>query len=119
MTFDEKVQAHLAQARKHELAAGTAAPLLWRLCWKLGWQLPPPMFLGFGTLALVCGSFFGSIWGVAMYWLAWRGQGLGLLACLGWAALGGLLFGLMLATLIRRNARRLKLPAWQDYPGTR
>lgn len=117
MTFEEKVQAHIAHARAHHIAKGTAAPLLWRMFWKLGWQLPPPLFLGFATLVLIYGSFFGTFWGLTMYLLDWHARGISVPMALGLAALAGLLFGSLLAAVLRRTARRLALPAWDSHPG--
>lgn len=111
--FQRRVDAHLAHVKTHRIARGAAAPLLWRLVWKLGWQLPPPLFLGFGTHVLIYGGFFGSIWGLVMYVVAWKAQGMSLLMAAGFAALAGLLFGLVMATVMRRHKRRLSLPPWQ------
>lgn len=117
MTHDEKIQALLQHARRHQVAPGSAAPPFWRLLWKLGLRLPPPHFLGFWQLVLVCGSFFGSIWGLVVYLLVWRAQQLPLAQAAGTSLCAGALFGCVMAAVYRRQARRLRLPAWHDYGG--
>ncbi|UWX03491.1 hypothetical protein H1235_10200 [Pseudoxanthomonas sp. NC8] len=70
----------LERMRKHMLALGvspsTAAPPLWKLLWRLGIDLPPPLFMGFWHTALLMGSFFGLFWGLFMWLFMWSRQGM-------------------------------------------
>ena len=92
------------------------APPFYRALWRLGIDLPPPLFSGFFAIAWPGGAFFGAAWGLA-FWVFARVAGLPIpdlfigvtaLAC-------GPLFGLAMASLVRREARRLGLPRWSDY----
>ena len=116
--FEHKLQAMRNQLDSWQIAPGIAAPPFWRLLWKLGVPLPPPLFLGFVPLLVLCGSFFAVFWGLVMYLVSWRAQGTPLPTMLLSVLLAGGLFGLVMAMVFRRHARRLQLPAWRDYPGT-
>ena len=95
---------------------GAYAPPFYRALWRLGFDLPPPLFSGFLAIALPGGAFFGAAWGLAFGALA-RIIGLPVPdPFIGVTALGcGALFGLVMAFLVRREARRLGLPRWSDY----
>lgn len=111
----EKLDAYRAWMLSKQIRPGTSVPLLWRLLWKLGVPVPPPHFVGFFPLWLICGCFFGPIWGLTMYLLVWRTDGMPLTIVLGATVAAGALFGLAMATVFRRQARRLKLTVWQDW----
>ena len=115
LPFNEKVLAYRAYMLTHRIATGSSTPPLWRLLWRMGVQVAPPHFLGFFPLIAIHGSFFGSLWGLAMYLLLWRSQGMPLSIAFGLALLAGMLFGLLQSYQVRRQARRVNLPAWQDW----
>ena len=115
---EEKRRAYRDWMLKQKIAAGSSLPPLWRLLWKLGAALPPPHFMRFWSLVLIFGSFFGTVWGTVMYLVLWRAQHMSLPIAVGMSLLAGLLFGLSMAAIFRRQARRLKLGSWQDWhPG--
>lgn len=118
LSFEQKTQAMRRQLAERKIAPGIAAPPFWRLLWKLGIALPPPLFLGFVPLTLLCGGFFAVLWGLVMYLASWRAQGTPLPTMLLGMLAAGALFGLVMATVFRSHARRLQLPAWRDYTGT-
>jgi hypothetical protein len=117
MTHAEKLE----RMRKHMAALGvspgTAAPPLWRLLWRMGLEVPPPLFLGFWPLALAMGAGFGMVWGGFMWLALWSHQGLPSWLAVGAAAGAGAMFGLSMAAVFRYFARRYKLPSWADYTG--
>ena len=98
----------------------TYAPPFYRLLWRLGIDLPPPLFSGFFAIALPGGAFFGAAWGLCFWVFARLVRlpipdlfiGVAALAC-------GALFGLVMALLVRLEARRLGLPRWSDYTPSR
>jgi hypothetical protein len=59
----QKVERLVADLRQRGVSPYTVAPPLFRLAWALGLAVPPPLFLGFGPLALLMGGFFGAFWG--------------------------------------------------------
>lgn len=111
----------IAAMRQHMLVAGvtpsTWAPPLWRLLWRFGVQLPPPLFIGFWPALLGMGSFFGVFWGLFMWLLLWRSQQMPVLVCVSAAFISGSLFGLFMAAYYRHLARKHRLPAWSEYTG--
>ena len=72
MTHQEKVDHLIAELGKEGMSPYTVAPPLFRLLWALGLRVPPPLFLGFFTVALVAGFFFGLFWGAFMWLIQWR-----------------------------------------------
>lgn len=112
----ENMQRHLAELG---VSPSTTAPPLWRLLWRLGIDIVPPLFMGFRQAALVMGSFFGVFWGLFMWLFMWSRGGMPVWIALVAAALAGLLFGLGMASYFRYVARKHKLPSWAAYTGER
>jgi hypothetical protein len=103
-----------ADLKKRGIGESTSAPPLWRLIWTLGIELPPPHFMGYGSLALVASLPFGLLWALALWFLFWRQRGVWISASAGAAA--GIIFGLMMAGYFLYSARKLKLPSRDRYP---
>ena len=116
-THRQKVERLIAELRKQGMSPYTVAPPLFRLLWALGLDVPPPFFLGFGTLTLLMGAFFGIFWGAFMWLLQWRAWHIPLELAIVASAGIGLLFGLSMAGYYRWKAARLRLPPWESYPG--
>lgn len=117
MTHTEKLEA----MKRHMAALGilpsTAAPPAWRLLWRFGVEIPPPIFLGFWRAALYMGAIFGVLWGALMWLLLWAWWGMPLSFILVSALAAGVLFGLLMATYYRYLARKHNLPSWAEYTG--
>ena len=115
--FGQRLQRALAMLDGKGLPRGTSAPLLYRLLWKLGFRVPPPLMMGLVPNALLMGGFFGPVWGLMMWLMLWRRSqmpvGMVLLA----AVLAGVLFGLSMGLYGRWNARRRGIPLWRDFQG--
>lgn len=115
MTEREKIDTALVYLKEQRIAHGTAAPLLWRLCWRAGVLIPPPHFLGFLSILVLAGLPFGIGLNVLVTGfllvvgkpLAWPLAATGIT--------GALLFGSMLGCYYRWSARRLGLPAWSEF----
>jgi hypothetical protein len=73
--------------------------------------------MGFGSIALLMGSFFGLFWGVLMWLFMWSPQGMPLWLMLSSAGLAGVLFGLCIAAYFRHLGRKHRLPSWSTYMG--
>jgi len=87
-------------------------PPLLHLLWRLGVQVPPPHFAGFGGVAAVSGVLFAAIWGSAMWLLMWSSGGMSLVAAFGTAALGGALFGVCMSSYYAFGRKLHQLPDW-------
>ncbi|MFT5355067.1 MAG: hypothetical protein ACI9KE_002283 [Polyangiales bacterium] len=115
MTHDEKVQHFIEDMKARGKKESSVAPPALKMLWKLGLSVRPPLFASFGQLVVAAGGFFGVSWGLVMWFLLWDpGMPIALAAGLSLAA--GLMFGTMMAWWIRRSARKLHLPSWEDYP---
>lgn len=117
MTHAEKLQRMYRHMAALGVSPNTAAPPAWRLLWRLGFDVPPPLFLGFWPLAISMGTVFGVLWGVSMWLLMWARQGVPVSLALAVAVGAGVMFGLLMAAWLRRAARSYALPLWADYSG--
>lgn len=118
MTHSDKLQKLLEHAPHLGISPYTAAPPLYRLLWRLGVEIPPPLFAAFLPNALLMGGFFACGWGLLMWLFTWSGNGqvspvLALLLALS----AGLMFGIAMALYLRSKARQLNLPPWSEYAG--
>jgi hypothetical protein len=115
MHFRAQLDRSLAMLSARGLARRHAAPLLFRLLWKLGVRVRPPHFLGFAHIALVYGTWFACAWGLLMWLLVWSQQGSGIAAVALRAGGAGAAFGLMVAWFYTRERREFALPAWESF----
>jgi hypothetical protein len=116
MTNLRKIEAAKQLMAARGIAKSTAAPPLWELLWSLGVYLPPPLYMGFASLFVFTGSFFGIVFGVGV-WIARTTQGrpMSLHEAGAVALVTGIGFGLAVAGLTRRLARRHALGAWSAF----
>ncbi len=118
ITHVEKVTLFVEEMKGRGVAPGVAAPALFRLWWNLGFQAPPPLFLGvwvnfawsFALMATLLVS------AAAIYW--WKHPHVSLWNI--WLTV--LLFLPVLAVLVvygavaaNRTARKYQLPPWEDF----
>jgi hypothetical protein len=120
VTAREKIDAALVYLKARNVGASTAAPPLWRFCWRLGFHVPPPHFLGFLSTTLLAGTFFGSMMTVGLsiplLVSAVPKNENTVLVFVGAISSGALFFGAALAAYYRWSARRLDLPRWSNFP---
>ena len=120
MDFQTQKDRALTVLSRHGLARHSAAPPLLLLLWRLGMQVPPPNFMGFGAITLSFGAWFGVIWGAVMWLAVWSRNGTSPLGAAVWAAGAGLCYGLTMAFICSRQRRKHDLPPWEslrDVPG--
>jgi len=115
-THNEKVEYMIRDLTKRGVNPYTSAPPLFRLLWKLGVELTPPLFRSFLGTALFMGSFFGAFWGLVMWLLLWHHDSMSLLGAGIVSASAGSLFGGAMGAYYRHKRAKLSLPAWRDYP---
>lgn len=114
MTDNDKLDAMHRHLGALGVERSTAFPPAWRLLWRAGWHVAPPLFIGFWRLAAGTGAAFGLLWGLAMRLLS---AFFPVTVTVGSAALAGVSFGLLFAALVRMKARRYNLPPWSEYTG--
>jgi hypothetical protein len=120
-SHQEKVEVYLQDMQERGISPWRAAPLLFRLLWRLGVKVLPPVFLSGPAIVLLSGgsvAFLYTCLVVAMSYfkhprstLEWN--------MIGAIALGGLVTGFAIGIshwiAARQTARTLKLPPWGDY----
>jgi hypothetical protein len=115
MTHQEKVEHYLNDLAHRGISKGTAAPPLYRLLWRLGIEVPPPLLASFGSLAVMWGVLFGVGWGLIMWFTFWRDNMPPAIALIS-SLFAGATFGVIMAAYYRWRASKLALPRWEDYP---
>jgi apolipoprotein N-acyltransferase len=110
-----KIDSAVRRAIDAGIRPSDAAPPLYRLAWRLGFGLRPPLYASFAVNAFVMGGFYGVSMGVlGLFWAmsrpGWRPAMA--LPVLGLACAAGAVFGVLMAGFMRRRARRAGLPPW-------
>jgi hypothetical protein len=118
MTHQEKVDQLIADLGQKGMNPYAVAPPLFRLLWALGLRVRPPLFMGFLSLTLLAGVFFGASCGLLMWLMPLRPRKLPVEVGAATSLIAGLLFGLSMATYYRWKFKRLRLPPWENYPET-
>jgi ABC-type branched-subunit amino acid transport system permease subunit len=114
MTHDEKVAHLLQDLGQKGVGRYTIAPLLYRLLWRLGIKVRPPLFASFWSLVVITGLGYGLLLFVLMWPFVRQTEPVS--AVVGTAALAAVLFGLFMAVYYRARAQKLGLQRWEDYP---
>lgn len=112
--YPPQVRHALQQLDAAGVKRSMSAPPLYRLFWRLGWGVAPPILTGFATNVLTTGAWFGIGWGTVMWLMLWRGTGMTGLGMVTTAVLAGLAFGVLMAVMLRYQRQRLGLPLWKD-----
>ncbi len=114
MTHQEKVALSIAELKAKGLGQSTSAPPLWRLFWKLGLEIRPPLYMSFAGISSFLGSFFAIFWGSFMWFAHWKNQGMPSIGAIVAALGAGALFGSLMAAYYKWKARKLGLTSWED-----
>jgi hypothetical protein len=121
MTHSQKVEYHLEDLARRGVRRSSIVPPFFRLAWSLGFQILPPHFWRFSSLAILVGGAFalgfgGFTWGSLLLLYGFPVPA-SLALFYGWAPLaGGAVCGLTVAACYRWRARKLNLPPWDQYP---
>lgn len=89
-------------------------PLLTRLLWRLGFDVPPPHFESFWRNILILGSYFTVLASLLMWLLVWSHDSDTLWAAIAASAISGMLFGVVMAGYYAYGKRKYKLPDWRS-----
>jgi hypothetical protein len=117
-TFEEKVAAAKELLASKGVARPAYAPSIVTWLWKMGIKVPPPHFAGVVGTFLFTSIFFGTIWGVIMWFVHYRPKGLPASAALTTAAMVGLGVGVLVAAYYRVSAKKHAIPRWSEFePG--
>ncbi len=114
--YPPKVQAALRHLDLAGVHRRHSAPPLHRLLWRMGFNVPPPILASVASNALLMGTWFTVGWGVLMWLLVWRNTHMPAGGAVFSALLAGVLFGLLMAVVMRVMRLRRGLPLWRDLP---
>lgn len=116
--FRGKVTAMRRDLDARGIRPGVAAPMLYRLLWRMGLSVRPPLFQPFSRVFALHAAFHGMAWGALMWALLWRRTVDGpanWAAAVAGALAYGTVVGYLSARSVRRRATALSLPPWADY----
>ncbi len=121
MNDQDKVDKLIAELGGQGYSEFTVAPPLFRMLWKHGIDIPPPLFMSFWPIMGLMGPLFAIGFGTfaALFIIPMWLMGLDnvpILRSLVATVCAGLLFGVTMATYCRYQAKKLQLPSWDKYP---
>lgn len=114
MHFQTRKEHAFAVLSHKGLERRSYAPPLHRLLWKLGVEIRPPHFMGFGAVVLSSGISFAVAWGLGMWLLVWSRSGASPLFSVVAPVLAGLIYGLTMAFIYSYQRDKLRLPEWDE-----
>jgi Family of unknown function (DUF6404) len=106
------IQAYIRQLENQGIKSQTAVPPLFRLMWSLGVNMRPPLNQSFLVNTLFNGFFFGTFWGLLMWFIQWRKWHLSVISAIIYSSLAGVFFGAVIALYYLWKRRRVKVPTW-------
>ena len=121
MNNQDKVDKLIVELGDQGYSEFTVAPPVFRVLWKLGIAIPPPLFMSFWSILGLMGFVFAIVFGIFVallltaMWLMGI-ENVPIMQALVATLCAGLLFGAIMATYFRYQARKLRLPSWGDYP---
>lgn len=112
--YERRLSHAMAELEGSGIARMNYAPPLFRLARALGLKPRPPHYIGVLRGALILGPSFGALWGLVMWSLSWKAQGLPVGVAIAASLLAGMLFGAAMAAYYRWSGRKAGLSRWQD-----
>lgn len=112
--FERKKSAALLVLVEKGIFKKSCWPWQLRALWALGLKNKPPLFASFFSNAILLGVQWGVMYGIFMWFLLWKSQGVPIEKAVGLSALGGLLFGLSMAGVFYFQARKKQFPRWES-----
>jgi hypothetical protein len=114
----EKIAAFIQDMKDRGMDPHTAFPILFRLVWMMGLQVPPPLFLGMWGNFLWSAGFFGTLIASAGAVIWWQHPNIPLWVM--WLTALILSSGVVAvcafnASATRSAVRKLQLPSWDRY----
>ncbi|MEZ9526002.1 DUF6404 family protein [Enterovibrio norvegicus] len=114
MKFEQQLDhAHQVLLEKGFLPS-SISPIIYRLARRVGIKVPPPQFCAFAVNVLFGIAWFGTIWGVIMWFMQWRSLGVSVFYAFNASLLTGVVFGLLMASWYKFSAKRKGVPSWKE-----
>ncbi len=111
---ERKFDAAMDELARTKMWGSNVAPPILKVQRRLGWLVRPPHYAPFWRVLLGYTLWFGPVWGVMMWFISWRGDGVPVLVAIGSAAFAGVFFGAMMALYYAWGRRKYKLSRWED-----
>lgn len=112
MTFQKKLAAAHQELKDKGISKLNFNPIGLKVLRLAGIKIKPLFYYSFKSIFFVTGTYFGLIWGIAMYLLQWKAQEIPLLLAMPVALLAGSLFGFWMAFYYTRKAKKINLSDW-------
>ena len=115
MVSSSQLQRMYSQLDSLGIGKLTYAPPAYRLAWRLGINVTPPLFANFITNALFMGLFFGVFLSLCSWLLSPLHLPGFVPSTLTSVAFAAIFFGLFMATVFRSIAKQHNLPTWSVF----
>ena len=116
--FEARREAALKLLKESGIRESNYCPPLLRLLWRFGFQVPPPHFASFASVAAFAGVFFAVAWGTIVWFVMWRSAATPPMVAVFGAAAAGTLFGLSMGAYYAYGRKKHGLPAWSSLKAT-
>ncbi|TSD87911.1 hypothetical protein FFK22_014780 [Mycobacterium sp. KBS0706] len=112
VSFEDRLARSRALMEAKGIKHGT--PPLHRLLWRLGFAVPPPLFLPPWANVAIMGVTFAVGWGILTWLMDGAPSGLAVIGRIVGSLLAGAAFGAIMAWFVRRTAHKHGLPSWEE-----
>lgn len=109
----QKIQKVKQELARRDICLTSVVPPLWRLLWRCGLPVAPPLFAGFTTNFVTTSAFVTALCLSAAYISPWGSPASLLSGLLQWGSAAAI-FGFLDSIRTRRRADKLGVPRWSD-----
>lgn len=114
MDYQTKLQfAHKELNGKGVWKSNYNPPISKLLC-KIGLNIPPPYYQTFMSNWIVSAAMFAPVWGILNWLMLWSKSDKPVLEAIYMSLIGGVLFGLIMATFYFVRRKQLNLSEWRS-----
>jgi len=109
-SYREDMLRMVSELQAQGVSRYTSAPPVYRLAWRLGFRVKPPLYQSFRTRAATMGVAFGILMAIAQWLLPLNDTPFLLGRTLLMTTVMGAIFGLTMSLILQLKIRRLRLP---------
>lgn len=115
MTFKQKANCFSKELCERGLPRRRFIPLFFPLLWRLGINLPPPVFWGYWQVTVYCGALILSV--MIFGSIIFNYSATGVLRVVTVVIFMDLIYGFLVAEYFRKQRERYSWGEWEQYPG--
>ncbi|PKG76487.1 hypothetical protein CXF86_03220 [Shewanella sp. GutCb] len=112
MSFQDKLEAAQKELSEANIWKSNHNPPISVLLIKLGFNIRPFHYCSFISNFITASLWFGSVWGLLMWFTSWQSSGMTIQAALIGSFFAGILFGLFMALYYKHSAKKNNLSHW-------